>query len=356
MNKLTFLLQKLARPSPVSQQNTPTSPGEREFWGEFVQSFNEPLDPTPILIGGTALVLLLAGIYGIYKVIQWQFGLTKKKRYNVFEALQRNLMLSSSQKQYLEALIERYKNQNAYEPEISTEYLREFLEFTIRNLTESPTQRLRRRVFEVSTVEEGHHVELMIKQNNEFETCSFEIAKQNDDLVSLRPSPGVEVELQAGDEVELSYRLEDSYLRGKARIEQSSEDEVTITIPDGLHSEELRSYRRMDTNSVPCKLSLRSEDGTQIVTSGTIEDISGEGAQVFTRSQRTNIRENMRGTLEFSLPGFSEMSLFAEVVRSEKITDEEQELGLHFTRVSMGDRERIFQFINRKDQTQLKTT
>lgn len=331
--------------------------GEVTFWTEFTRGFNEGWDITPLFYWGFIAGLILLGIYGILQAIEWGTEEGKPrhgKKYDVLQALQENVVLSKSQKQYLSALIERFKNRNPYDPEISTEYLREFLEFSIHNLTHSPTQTLRRRVHRVPDFEEGFHVELMVEEDNEFRTCSFEIKGQDNKYVILRPTSGEKIKLEEGDEVELSYRKGNLYLRGEAEIRQATDNEVILLLPNGLHFEEQRSYQRMNTNSIPCKLNLRNQQEEQIRTRGTIEDLSAEGAMVFLKTERGKAKKNMRGTIEFTLPGFSKMELFAEIVRAKEYTDDEQELGLHFTRVNMGDRERIFQFIRQKEENELK--
>jgi c-di-GMP-binding flagellar brake protein YcgR len=346
------LFGKVDQLIPSIQENPPTTPGEIKFWEDFTRGFREGWDPTPILFWTFVFVLAGVGIWGIIKVIEWQSGPSTKKgkKYDVLEALQQNLVLSKSQRQYLEALIEKYKNRNPYEPEVSTEYLREFLEFSIHNLTHSPTQTLRRRIHRTPNFEEGHHVELMVEKSGGYHTFSFKIESQDEKYVVLKPTPGDDAELKEGDNVEITYRQDHLYLRGEAEIRQATDNEVILYLPEGLHFEEQRSYRRMDTNSIPCDLSLRNHEDKKVKTSGTIEDISAEGARVIIGTDRGKCDTNMRGTIEFELPGFSKLSLFAEIVRAEERADESQELGIHFTRVSMGDRERIFQFINQKEK------
>lgn len=327
--------------------------GEVDFWTEFTRSFNQGLDTSALFFWLGILGLFLLGVYGILRVLKW--GGDRKpsrhgKKYDVLQALQQNLVLNKSQREYLNALIEKYKNRNPYEPEISTNYLREFLENTVHNLTHSPTQTLRRQIHRTPEFREGNHVELMVEQDNEYRTCSFEIMNQDHRYLTLSPTPGDEIRLHEGDDVEISYRKGNLYLRGNAEIRQSTEEEVILFIPSGLHFEEQRSYRRMDTNSIPCKLNLRNNEDKKIVSKGTIEDISAEGAKVFMSTDRGNAQKNMRGTIEFTLPGHSDMSLFIEVVRAQEYTRDEQELGIHFTRMDMGERERIFQFINEKEE------
>lgn len=339
---------------PVTQQNPPTTPGEIAFWEDFTHGFQQSWDATPIIFWSIVLGLAGAGIYGIVKAFEWRSDQTKKegKQYDVLQALQQNLVLSQSQREYLKALIEKFKNRNPYEPEVSTEYLRKFLEFSVHNLTHSPTQTLRRRIHRTPDFEEGHHVEIMVERSNEYQTCSFEIKSQDKKYVVLKPTPGEDTDLQEGDTVEVSYRQDHLYLRGEAEIRQVTDNEIIIYLAEGLHFEEQRSYRRMDTNDIPCDISFRGNGDKKIVTKGTIQDISAEGARVYVDTERGEFHKNMRGTIEFSLPGFSELSLFAEVVRVDDMEENRQELGIHFTRVSMGDRERIFQFINEKEQSE----
>jgi len=333
--------------------------GEAAFWAEFTRSFNEGLDTSALFFWLGIVALFIMGTYGILRALEW--GGDRKpsrrgKKYDVLQALQQNLVLNKSQKEYLNALIEKYKNRNPYEPEISTNYLREFLESTIHNLTHSPTQTLRRQIHRTPDFREGDHVELMVEQDNEYRTCSYEITDQDNKYVILSPTPGDDISLHEGDDIEISYRKGNLYLRGNAEIRQATENEVILFIPSGLHFEEQRRYRRMDTNSIPCKLNLRNDENKKIVTKGTIEDISAEGALVFMSTDRGIAKKNMRGTIEFTLPGHSEISLFAEVVRAKEYTRDEQELGIHFTRMDMGERERIFQFINDKEEKESEET
>ncbi|MGM0381180.1 MAG: flagellar brake protein [bacterium] len=327
----------------TAQAEPQTSP-----YGRIGQAFTEGRWQMmgPLVYGLLVLFGLIFGTYGLYWVWNQLTG-EKKKKITVLEALQENYELSSSQNRYLDALVEKFKNRNPHDPEISNDYLLNFLKYTVQNLTHAPDQRLRRQVHHVPELKAGDIMQVMINIDQEFRTHTCKIIEQNKKYIHLTFSED-RPPLEKGKQVEVSYRQEDLYFRGKGKIENVLEDKIIIHLPDGLHFEEKRTFFRLPVDSLPCKLTLKDSGDNTAVLKGEMEDISAEGACVLIdETDKIDLEQHLRGTIEFELPGFREVNIRVEIARTQD-KGNQLELGMKFTRIGMAVRERIIQFIHNR--------
>ncbi|MFP4686874.1 MAG: flagellar brake protein [bacterium] len=322
-------------------------PGELKIFGRIAHSFTGDRFPIEmLLIYVFVFFLILGGIVGLIWLFNQISGRDQKK-ITVLEALQENYQLSSSQERYLEALIEKFKNRNPHDPEISSDYMQKFLEYVVQNLTHAPDQTLRRQVHHVPRLEAGQELQIMYRDDGQYKTQRCEILDQKDKYITLR-KPDEEVQLSKEQKIEVTYRLEDLHYRGDAEIRTISESELIVFLPQGLRFEEKRVFYRLPLNSLEARLTLQCAKNNTVFLEGTLEDISAEGAcMLVEKPEEVKLKKHLRGTLEFDLPGFRTVDIRCEVVRAVEKT-ESYELGLKFVQLSVVVKENIINFIHKR--------
>lgn len=298
------------------------------------------------LLGVVALVLLLAGIYGIVWIWR-QSQQQKEKQVTILEAFQENYKLSDGQEQYLEALIEKFKNRYKHEPEVATSYLKQCLEYSVKNLTHAPNQTLRRQVHKIPEIDPDEEILIISRTNGTFETLSSEILRQKEKYLTIpRPTDLEEYSLEEDKNVEISYSQHHLTYRGRGKIQAITEDEIILYVPDGLHFEQQRVYTRLNVDGVDVKLTLQGNENETIIGEGEMQDISVEGAGVKIETE-SSINKHFQGTLAFKLPEQEQMEIRVEVVRVNQ-NGSKYNLGLKFIQLELSTREHLARFIKRK--------
>ncbi|GEM_PF-5657061 len=304
-------------------------------------------DPRHVLLGIFTMLLILGGIAGIIWLLN-QYRRKKEKKLTILEAYQNNYRLSDGQQRYLEALVERFKNNYVHNPEVSTNYLKQFLEYTVKNLTHAPSQTLRRQVHKIPNIEPDEEILVIIGSGEKFETLTTKVLRQKDRYVTIASSPEVEnLELSEGQSVEISSKQGYLHYRGRGKIQAITEEEIIFHVPDGMHFEQQRVYTRVPVNDLEANLCLQCRDDDTATLSGELKDISVEGARLIVDKTADKVSKHQQGTLEFELPGSEMMSVRIEVVRVQR-ENGSIDLGLKFTGLNLETREHIAQFVKQK--------
>jgi hypothetical protein len=330
---------------PLAQQGS----NETTFWKQLSGSFRQGPDATPIYIGIVVLILALVGAYFLLQFFS-SFGTTKTKRkkYNILESIQSNLKLSDRQERYLKALIEKFKNRASYEPEISTEYLEDFLFFAVQNLTYAPKRSIRRKTHYVPDFTINESIDIMVKIDDEtYTTLESDILGQNDDTVTIkRPFGEYADELSEGQSVDVAYKEGELTLRGPARIKTITDDQAKLELSRGMHFEEQRTYDRVPLQKTTCQLILQEWEGKTIRVEGILQDISVGGAKLLVDQLNSRIHRNMRGRMQFELNA-KEMDLEVVVIHVEDENDPPT-LGVEFMEPGMRNRNLLHEFVSDK--------
>ncbi len=320
--------------------------GDESPLGRISRGFTSERFPVGnVLIYILIFALVLGGIFGLFWLFN-QILSPSKKKISVLKALQENYELSASQERYLEALVEKFKNRNPHDPEISNEYLESFLEYVVQNLTHAPDQTLRRQVHHVPTLTEGDDLQIMFQEDKQYKTHRCDILDQQDKYITLQ-KPDEELQIKKGQKIEVTYRQEDLHYRGDGEVRSINEKELIVFLPEGLRFEEKRVFYRLPLNSLPGRLTLQGAENKTIFLEGTLEDISAEGAcMLVDKPEDTKLKKHLRGSLEFELPNYRTVDIRCEVVRAIE-QKEKYELGLKFVQLSVVVKENIINFIHK---------
>ncbi len=308
-------------------------------------------DPRHVLLGIVTMLLILGGIAGIIWLLN-QYRKKKEKKLTILEAYQNNYRLSDGQQQYLEALIERFKNNYVHNPEVATSYLKQFLEYSVKNLTHAPSQTLRRQVHKIPNIEPDEEILVILGDNEKFETLTTTVLRQKDRYLTIPTSPEVEnLDLNEGQSVEISSQQGHLHYRGRGKIQAVTEEETIFHVPDGMHFDQQRVYTRVsvDDDDIEAKLCVQCPDDETIAISAELKDISVEGARLLADKSAAEISKHNQGTLEFELPDSDIISVRIEVVRAQK-ENGKIDLGLKFTNLSLDTREHISRFVKQKTE------
>ncbi len=319
-------------------------PGEGTFWKTLSHDFQyRRTGNIEIMLSLITLGLILSGLYGIFWIWK-QSHKRREKELTMLEAFQENYKLSEGQEQYLEALIERFKNKYTHDPEVATSYLKQFLEYTVKNLTHAPNQTLRRQVHKIPDIEPDDEILIITRDNGKFETLTSEILRQKERYLTLPLPPQVEkYSLEEDQKIEISYNQRHLTYRGRGKIQAITEDEIILYLPDGLHFEQERVYTRLKVEDIDVELTLQNNSGETIIARGKMHDISVEGAGVKISTEE-EINKHLQGTLEFQLPEQKEMETRVEVARVNEHPDG-YNLGLKFIQLELTTREHLARFI-----------
>ena len=327
---------------------------ELNLYERISYSFRQGPDARPIYIGAIILILFLILSYVALRLFEY-FSVTEKqapREYSILEAIQSNLELSQKQDHYLEALIEKFKDQSSYEPEVSTEYLEKFLFFTLQDLSYEPKRTIRRKKGYLPDLDPGDTLDLMFEAGEDsYTTIHVEVRSQDEGHVTVeKPAERENRSFQENDDVEIAYHKGNLTLRGDGEILAVTDDHLLIDLKGGLHFEEKRTYDRVDVDSIPCQLLVQEWEGDQLQFDGVLKDLSVEGARVLIDGSNNRLHTNMRGRIHFELPGDREMDLEIVLIHLEEV-DGATSIGLEFNQPGMRNRNLLHEFLEKiKDQ------
>lgn len=312
--------------------------------GQIARGFAEGRTSSiKIALGILTLVLIIGGISGVVWLLT-QYQRKKEKKLTILEAFQQNYKLSDGQEQYLEALIERFKNNYVHEPEVASGYLENFLEYIVKNLTHAPDQTLRRQVHEIPDLEPDEEILVILPRENTYRAVKSTVDRQKDRYLTLPARPQlIDLEPDEEDRVEICIQKGHLTYRGRGKIQAITSDEVIIHLPEGLHFEQQRVYTRVQVDNVEASLTLESGDGETFTARGLVQDLSVEGA-CLAIDAADSVERHQQGTVKFQLPGQDEIEARVEVVRANE-SSADCKLGLKFIHLELETREEIARFI-----------
>ncbi len=331
-------------PVPILQDD------ELNLYERVSYSFNQGPDPRPIYIGAIILIVLLILSYVSLRLFEYLTPSTdtEPREYSILEAIQSNLELSDKQQRYLRALIEKFKDQSSYEPEVSTEYLEEFLFFALQDLSYKPKRTIRRKKGYVPDLDSGDSLDLMFEvSDRNYTTVHVDVLNQEDNHVSLqKPTQREDLSLEKNKDVEVTFQKGKLNLRGTAKILSVTDDQVLIDLQGGLHFEEKRTYDRVDVSSIPCQLLVQEWQGDQIKFDGVLKDLSVEGARIRFDGTDSRLHRNMRGRIHFELPEGREMDLEIVLIHIE-VSGDTTSVGIEFNQPGMQNRNLLHEFLDK---------
>jgi len=333
---------------PVSQQGN----GELTFYEQFSRAFSRGLAPGPVYAWILGLLIMLVAVYWLLRLLSYlsHTSETTQKQYSILESIESNLKLSDRQQRYLKALIEKFKDRSTYEPEVSTEYLRDFLFFSIQNLAHAPKRSIRRKTHYVPEFKADHNVDVMVQLDDEtYTTLQTDVLDQDEEKVRLTiPSDASRSdELRQGLMVNLAYKKGDLTLRGEAEIVSRDNRVLTLDLHRGMHFEEKRTYDRVEVEQIPCQLILQEWEGQTLRYEGFLNDLSVGGARVVLPDSDTRIDHNMRGRVQFEVNSSDELDLEVMVIHSE-MNEPPYTVGLEFLDPGMVNRNNIHNYIQKR--------
>lgn len=333
-------------------------PQDGSFYEQLSSSFRQGLDPGPVYVGIIVLTSLMILLYVFLRLMSGLFSgsAPKKKKFNILESIQSNLRLSDKQERYLDALIEKFKNRASYEPEVSTDYMRDFLFYAIQNLTYAPKRKIRRKTHYVPDFEIGSTLDLMLQvEEDTYTTLRAEIVEQDEEIVNIKKPSATEVpEFHQDQSIDTAYNKGDLILRGEARIKAISDGNLALEYPLGMHFEEQRTYDRVKVNDLDCQLILQEWEGETIRVEGTVTDLSVGGAKIHVPIKDNRIIENMRGRVQFK--NEQSLNIDLEIVVIHREHDEDgYSLGVEFIDPGMTNRNLLEQFLTDRKSAENET-
>lgn len=327
---------------------------EVEFYTRLSRAFRGGLRSVDVYVAIGLFVLVLLALLGLtwaWREFRSPSRKKKGKRMTILDAIRKNVQLTDNQNRYLSALIEKFKNRHPHDPEVSTDYLRTFFRFAVQNLTHAPTQTLRRKTQMVPDLEIGHTMELMVERNDEYRTLKARIRDQNDEYVRVELPPDArESDLVSGELIPVYYGKGDLHMRGEARVDERDPPNALLSLDQGLHFEEQRTEKRVETANVPSRIHLEQPAGEPFTLRGTMVDVSIGGALVELRDDAGDVEADQRGHIEFDLPVYGAMDLDVFVVH---VHDEEEpvQLGLQFMNTNADERETLQDYVHSQGST-----
>lgn len=329
-------------PVPLSQQE------ELNLYERISYSFNQGPDPQPIYIGAIILIAFLILSYVALRLFEYLTVTedTEPREYSILEAIQSNLELSDKQDRYLKALIEKFKDQSSYEPEVSTEYLENFLLFVLQDLSYEPKRTIRRKKDYVPDLNKGDSLDLMLEVLEEsFTTLRVDVLNQEGTHVTIqKPSGRENLSFDEYQEVEVAYQKGNLTLRGSGKIISVTDEKLLLDLEGGLHFEEKRTYDRVNVDSLPCQLLLQEWEGDQLRFDGVLKDLSVEGGRILINESDSRLHRNMRGRIQFELPGDREIDLEIVVIHIE-ISGDSTTVGVEFNQPGTQNRNLIHDYL-----------
>lgn len=338
----TLLLFRRYVPIPSLQEE------ELNLYERISYSFRQGPDPRPIYIGAIILILFLILSYVALRLFEYLsvYEDQAPRQYSILEAIQSNLKLSKKQDHYLEALIEKFKDQSSYEPEVSTEYLEKFLSFILQDLSYEPKRIIRRKKGYLPDLNAEDTFDLMFEVDEDsYTTVHVEVLSQDESHVTVhKPDEREDLSFQENEDVEIAYHKGNLTLRGDGEILAVTDDHLLVDLKGGLHFEEKRTYDRVEVDPIPCQLLVQEWEGDQLQFDGVLKDLSVEGARVLIDGSDERLHTNMRGRIHFELPNEREMDLEIVLIHLEE-ADGPTSVGLEFNQPGMQNRNVIHEFL-----------
>lgn len=330
---------------PLAQQGT----DELNLYERISFSFREGPNAFPIYVGILILGVSLIAFYGVLKLVEYYSSAEEetKRTYSILESIQSNLKLSDKQDRYLGALIEKFKDRSHYEPEVSTDYLQEYLFFILQNLTYAPKRQIRRKTHYVPDFRVGDELSLMFEVSEDsYTTLEAEILDQTEERVTIRkPHDELADGLSENRTVESTYQKGDLTLRGEAKVTRVTEDELVIDFRDGMHFEEKRTYDRISLDGLDSQLIVQEWEGKTYRFDAELTDISIGGARLNLPGKDDRLHRNMRGRVQFELPDEGEFDLEIIVIHLEEV-DGATRVGVEFVDPGMANRNFLHEFVD----------